>query len=371
MPINGATTVTLSQVPLAILIVSRAGVVQSAVDGNYTLAGSVITFTDALNGSERVIVDYSSTSYTPALPINGGTGIADNTITSAKIADGTIATVDLANAAVTNAKLGADTARANLLTNGGFEIWQRGNGPLTTTGAYTADRWLMLLGGGTSAMDVSRAAVTNYASTYAALIHWTKGTGGVGYLYQSNIEVPLTSATCTFAIDVFCDNANAVRAWLENASGTKIYSAYHAGGNGWQRLSITTPTKTGASAGLEFNGSWSGYCDNAMLVVGSVPADYAPMHPADDLARCMRYYENADVRNAAYGIAAEQMEWWITWITPKAVSPTVTMSGGVNNINISPILCTFQNYKGADFYGQVAATGHVLMNPTYAAEANP
>ena len=28
-----------------------------------------------------------------------------------------------------------------------------------------------------------------------------------------------------------------------------------------------------------------------MLVVGSVAADYAPMHPADDLARCQRYYQ--------------------------------------------------------------------------------
>ena len=33
------------------------------------------------------------------------------------------------------------------------------------------------------------------------------------------------------------------------------------------------------------------YVDNAMLVVGSQPADYAPLHPADDLARCLRYYE--------------------------------------------------------------------------------
>ena len=28
-----------------------------------------------------------------------------------------------------------------------------------------------------------------------------------------------------------------------------------------------------------------------MLVVGSQPADYVPLHPADDLARCLRYYE--------------------------------------------------------------------------------
>src|SRR5215471_2158338 len=54
--------------------------------------------------------------------------IPAGTITTALIADGTIQAADIANAAVTNAKLGTDTARSNLLTNGGFEIWQRGAG---------------------------------------------------------------------------------------------------------------------------------------------------------------------------------------------------------------------------------------------------
>ena len=33
------------------------------------------------------------------------------------------------NGSISNAQLGPDVARANLLTNGGFEIWQRGAGP--------------------------------------------------------------------------------------------------------------------------------------------------------------------------------------------------------------------------------------------------
>src|SRR5215217_228252 len=78
-----------------------------------------------------------------------GSALADGSVTSAKIADGTIATVDIANAAVTNAKLGPDTARANLLTNGGFEQWQRGAGPFVTaaSGIFTADRWQSQMGG--------------------------------------------------------------------------------------------------------------------------------------------------------------------------------------------------------------------------------
>ena len=33
-----------------------------------------------------------------------------------------------------NRQIGSDVARANLLTNGGFEIWQRGGGPFTVWG---------------------------------------------------------------------------------------------------------------------------------------------------------------------------------------------------------------------------------------------
>src|SRR5499427_4015779 len=85
-----------------------------------------------------------------------GSKITDGTVTSAKIQDGTIATADLANNAVTNAKLGTDTARLNLLTNGGFEIWQRGNGPFTTAGtALSADRWASLSSGAPT-VSVSR-----------------------------------------------------------------------------------------------------------------------------------------------------------------------------------------------------------------------
>src|SRR5499427_9021761 len=97
-------------------------------------------------------------SITSAMIADGtiqGADIATGAITTTQIADGTIATADLANQAVTNAKLGTDTARLNLLTNGGFEIWQRGNGPFTANGVYTSDRWFIALQG-TDTLSVSK-----------------------------------------------------------------------------------------------------------------------------------------------------------------------------------------------------------------------
>src|SRR5215471_17258325 len=107
-----------------------------------------------------------------------GSKITDGTITSAKIQDGTIATADLANQSVTNAKLGTDTARSSLLTNGGFEIWQRGNGPFTTNGGWTTDRW-GISAGGTDTLSVSRDTtnIDPNGSLAAAAVTFTLGSG--------------------------------------------------------------------------------------------------------------------------------------------------------------------------------------------------
>lgn len=94
MPANGVTVLTLSQACQALLLVARNGIVQSTVSGNYTIAGNVITFTDAFNGSERVVVEYAQSTTTPAPPFNGS-GLVDGSVTSSKLAAGLSLTGDL------------------------------------------------------------------------------------------------------------------------------------------------------------------------------------------------------------------------------------------------------------------------------------
>jgi Collagen triple helix repeat (20 copies) len=60
LPTNGATFVDLAETPDTVLTVARAGVIQSLTDGDYTVAGNRITFADALNGAQRVVVAYST-----------------------------------------------------------------------------------------------------------------------------------------------------------------------------------------------------------------------------------------------------------------------------------------------------------------------
>jgi hypothetical protein len=68
VPANGATVVTLSTQATLLLMVSRGGVIQSYVNGDYALTGggNTVTFTDPFNGSERVIISYGAATMSGA-----------------------------------------------------------------------------------------------------------------------------------------------------------------------------------------------------------------------------------------------------------------------------------------------------------------
>jgi hypothetical protein len=74
------------------------------------------------------------------------------------------------------------------------------------------------------------------------------------------------------------------------------------------------------------------YIDNAMLVVGSQAANYVPMHPADDLARCLRYYETIVPPGAGgwigYGQCYAATNANVAWryLVQKPVTPTITVT---------------------------------------------
>lgn len=71
-PAAAATTVTLTNAVSVVLVVARGGVVQSQMDGHYSLSGQTLTFTDAFDGNERVVVAYGAAST--------GTGAVDSAL---------------------------------------------------------------------------------------------------------------------------------------------------------------------------------------------------------------------------------------------------------------------------------------------------
>ena len=267
-----------------------------------------------------------------------GTDIATGTITTTQIQDGTIATADLANAAVTNAKLGTDTARLNLLTNGGFEIWQRGNGPFTGN-VWCADRWAIAIGG-SDTMSVSQdSANADGAGRCAACTFTLSGGAGTTAIYTSHKVSEygnLPGRTLSLGLRVRTSVANAARLFIQTdgTGGTTTHSAYHSGGGAYETLSLTLTVPSNATyvnLGVHFSASCTAYIDNAMLVVGSVAADYAPLHPADDLARCLRYYEligetSGSIALNHYAAAGSAIQVMLPYKARKAVTPTVTAS---------------------------------------------
>jgi hypothetical protein len=327
-----------------------------------------------LKADGTTLISADANGVTLGSPVNLPVG----SITSGAIADGTIATADLADKSVTNAKLASDTARANLLTNGGFEIWQRGAGGFTTS-TYAADRWYLSLGGGDSLIvsKATTAANLDNSPTGVNFVFTLSGGAGTTALLQDlkiSASEPnqLAGRTVSLSIRVKASVANAVRIGLvTDGTGALTFptncSPFHTGSGNYETLSVSglVPTdatflRVGFRFGTTFTNAWA---DNAMLVVGSVPADYAPLHPADDLARCLRYYEV--IGNAGnypliggYNSASGVVYGGVPYKAVKPVSPTVTKNGTWAVSNAGQPTVTATSVDGATLQTTVTATGY-------------
>jgi hypothetical protein len=308
---------------------------------------------------------------------------------------GAIAPAAIPGGSITNAMLGADVARDSLLTNGGFEVWQRGNGPFSASGAYCADRWSLAPGSGSSFSNVLKVnspapgggqyslngTYTHSAASYI-LQQIKTSEGGLGGGPGAGAGVVLS-----LSMYVTTATANAVRIGLQTdgTGGTITYSAFHTGAGGFARLTvanIAVPTDaTFVSVLIALSASCTFYVDNAMLVVGSQAANYVPMHPADDLARCLRYYEIIGDASqvpiiSGYNTAGLAQYTTFPYKVQKAITPTVTKNGtwGVSNCG-QPSVTNF-SVQGVTAQVTVTATGGVITNPSgpgqnFSNESNP
>src|SRR5215471_2524979 len=291
----------------------------------------------------------------------------------------------IAAGSITNDRLGPDVARANLLTNPGFEVWQRGNGAFTANGAWTADRWQLNLAG-TSTASVSKSTSTvDTGSAASAQITYTHNAVSP---YQQKIEDinQLRGRTISLSIRVNASAANAVRLLIsfQTNSGSNTYSTYHTGGSTWQTLTATASVpsnETNVYINVSLEASCTAYLDNAMLIVGSTPADYVPLHPADDLARCLRYYEKHYPEIFAYVVnAGSACGYGVPFRAIKPVAPTITKVGTwVVGNSQQPVAGSRANTNETNtmyFQAVALATGNLNVNPldsttVITVEANP
>jgi len=239
-----------------------------------------------------------------------------------------------------NRQLGTDTARLNLLTNGGFEIWQRGAGSFTTSGAWTADRWQMFFGGASTAACTYDVGVADNSGRSARVIY-THAAGGIVYLEQLVEATALKGRVVSLSVrPVVTAGTVSAQLYSDGATPLNVVSNGNTQNVTWETLRVSGTVPTDATklyVRLFCPGvSASVYWDNAMLVVGSVPADYAPMHPADELERCLRYCEtfsrgsSGNVLAGGYLFATTNATFTYFWKVNKAVTPTVTFSPVAN-----------------------------------------
>lgn len=234
-------------------------------------------------------------------------------------------------------RLATDVARANILTNGGFEIWQRGSGPFGADGVIGPDKWRIDSGG--VAYAVSRQ--TNnpdpvYGGTSTAYVT-VSGAGTISLRQDIENFADYKGRTITLSVRVNANPIGSVRCWVFDG-GSSSYSQYNIG-TPWERLSVTHKVYSSASTLRVYisctGPSFVGHIDSVMLSVGSGVVDYIPPNVADEMARCFRYYEafggsagahlvTGQVAGATYAYAA------FPYKVRKATTPTITFGGIIN-----------------------------------------
>lgn len=194
---------------------------------------------------------------------------------------------------------------ANLLDNGGFEIWQRGNtftNPIS--GAYSADRWQVGKSGGIT-VNVTKDTSIFDSDTASANVNITVASGSQMYLiqYVENYTF-FKGKTVSYSCRVKTSTAGKVRLAMSDGVA-QTFSAYHSGSGNFETLSMTFAVSNSASVLSCYVGivadtvvTTQYWADGAMLVLGSQAASFVTMHPEVDLARCQRYYQQFDANNS-------------------------------------------------------------------------
>lgn len=298
---------------------------QDTFSVTYTVGFIVVV----LNGVELAEADFTATNGTsvvlaaPLASANdilkirafGTFAVADNLAKSQNLADVQSASVSRTNLDVystTETDTEITTAIAavrqnknkNLLINGDFSVNQRAvSGTVVlTSGEYGHDRFKAGSGGCTYTFATS-AGVTTLTITAGTL--------------QQVVE-----ATDIPASDV-------ILSWTGTAQGRIDAGAY--GDTGL----VTDTTTGGTNFTVEFD---TGTLSNVQLEFGDTATDFEFVNPAEQLARCQRYFERlgsefSEEFTFSTGPALNTTAvWFAIYYTPKRAQPSLTASGTASGL---------------------------------------
>lgn len=294
----------------ALLEVTGSGedlVVSAADSDNPRIDTVVVEYNlDTDINTARVAIVQGTPAASPEAPILSDTA----TLYQKPLADVLIPAGALTAGAITDrrAEFGLACVRTtissnpNLLINGGFTVWQRGESfTVGTSRIYTADRWYCVkLAGGAESATVSRTEDGMLVSGAAV---------SIAYMLEPQDVALLQGKQLTLSIGV------------KNSDGSMKY--------------ITRPAEmTGAMVSLGGFTVGQTVCW-AKLELGEEATPFVPKSYGEELLACMRYYQNTGTVFCPGYITVGGASF--TYMPPVPMRSVPTIGGNVNDMTVRPV----------------------------------
>ncbi|MFQ9922532.1 MAG: hypothetical protein ACLRVU_03400 [Beduini sp.] len=228
----------------------------------------------------------------------------------------------------------------NLLINGDFQIWQRGESVLApSSGSYACDRWQIHRGTST----VSEILFQKDEKGISVF-----GDNQIGLLQHVElVKSRVLNKVFTFSfsvdgkkyVDTFSLNT------VSNGVDGNMHNAYFADGNIFTEIYMDSGTR-GLIAGIHLKNKKTNIINWAKLEYGELATPFVPKSYSEELALCKRFGRYIYISfssNAA--ITGQTIPMTINFDIPFRVSPTITAidSGELINTN-SPVFGRTPNY---------------------------
>jgi hypothetical protein len=309
----------------------------------------------------------------------------------------------------------ANNIGRNLVHNPYFNVAQRGAGPWTAAGNYTADRWQLSLSTDAASItigsmtDTMRAQIGDEAALfYLQNVFTGNAAAGAFTRVNQNIENVARLSGKTLVLSFYA---------VAGAAGVKLganaYQYFGSGGSPstggwalatgqqvtlattWTRYTVTIPMPSMAGKTLGTNNDHSsqlyiyfssGATNNAVggnigvqsgtvqlwgvqLELGTQATPLEKIDPGDDLRRCQRFYQGGTYGCQAYNAAGAGLGSEINFPVPMRAVPTIALSSQ-NYINSSGAAVQSVQSTGVNLQAIVTAQGPAAFSTVYTASAD-
>lgn len=340
------------------------------------------------------------TSYLASPPAIGGSSPAAGTFTT------------LATTGVVTIPAATDNVGRNLFHNYMFRVQQHTGSPWSTTGSYTADRWLLTLTTDTDSVtvpalaDADRTAIGDEAATFCLqdVVTGNAAAGAFSWIGQRIEDIyRLSGKTITVSFWAKANTTLNVGVWLQQnfGSGGSPSSAVQVNGqtvaitSSWARynVQIAVPSVSGKTLGSTANTSftqigfglssgatnatllgvaqqsgtfqfWGMQCEVASVVSALEKIDYA-----QEIINCARFFVSGTVFLETAMQSAVALGYWQVFAVKMRVAPTIAFSG-TSLTNCSGLAASQVGTTGYIPNASASGAGLTSFNSSFTATAD-